>query len=198
MKFYFIIKRIIDIVFSLLVLILGIPIFILIAVLIKLESSGPVIFKHTRVGCKEKIFTLYKFRTMVKNAEKLQEKYKHLNKAVFPTFKIKNDPRLTTIGKYLRKTHLDELPNFINVLKGDMSIVGYRAPTPEEIRHYKDWHYKRFKQRPGITSLWVVKNYHRIGFDEWIKSDIHYNENCSLNLDLYIMYKTFEMIIKSI
>jgi lipopolysaccharide/colanic/teichoic acid biosynthesis glycosyltransferase len=197
MKIYSILKRFIDVLVSLLVFICGIPIFILVGILIKLNSPGSIIFRQKRVGCNQKIFTFYKFRTMVKDAEKLKEKYKHLNQAVFPTFKIKNDPRLTKIGRFLRKTNLDELPNFINVLKGDMSIVGFRPPTPNEIKHYKKWHFKRFDGKPGITSLWVSDSYHKSTFDNWIKSDIYYNKNCSLKLDLLVIYNTFKMVVKS-
>ena len=135
---------------------------------------------------------------MVKDADRLKEKYKHLNKAAFPTFKIPDDPRLTKIGRLLRKSSLDELPNFFNVLKGDMSIVGFRPPIPEEVRHYKEWHLKRFEEKPGITSSWAVDSYHKTSFDEWVKADIEYNRNCSLISDTKIIYRTFSMIINTL
>lgn len=198
MKLYSPIKRIIDILISLTVLTFGLPLFLLIAVLIKLDSPGPVLFKQKRLGSGKKPFTLYKFRTMVKDADDLKEKYMHLNQAPFPAFKIPDDPRLTKIGGYLRKSHLDELPNFINVLKGDMSIVGFRPPTEDEVQEYAEWHHRRFEGPAGITSLWVVDSYHTTSFDNWMKSDIDYNKKYSLKLDLLVMYCTFKIILKSL
>lgn len=197
MKFYLVVKRGVDFAVSLAVLTLGLPVFILIAAAIKLDSEGPVFFTQTRLGGDKKPFRLYKFRTMVKDAEKLRAKYEHLNKAAYPTFKIPQDPRLTRVGGFLRKLHLDELPNFINVLSGEMSVVGFRPPTADEVEKYESWHHERFLGKPGITSLWVVEGYHTASFDDWIRSDIGYGRGCSLPLDLYVMYGTFKVMVKA-
>jgi lipopolysaccharide/colanic/teichoic acid biosynthesis glycosyltransferase len=188
-------KRSFDIIVTLFsLLVLFIP-FIISAICIKLDSKGPIFFKQKRVGKNMKEFTLYKLRTMVQNAHKLQKKYEHLNEAYFPTFKIPNDPRLTKVGKLLRAFHLDEVPNFINVLKGDMSIVGYRPPLKSEVKHYKEWHKERFNGTPGITSLWAVKKYHTCSFDEWVQLDILYEKNSSLLFDISIIIRTIKKMI---
>ena len=198
MKLYPKIKRLFDVLFSFCVVIISSPIFLTIAIAVKASSRGPVIFKQKRLGSNKKTFTLYKFRTMPKNAEQLKEKYKHLDYTDGPVFKIKSDPRLTQLGRFLSQTNLDELPQFFNVLKGDMSIVGYRPPIPDEVCKYKKWQLERFKGIPGITSLWAVSGCHKIKFNDWIKMDISYNQNISFLLDLKIIAKTGLGIIKNI
>ena len=135
---------------------------------------------------------------MIKDAEQLKEKYKHLDFSDGPVFKIKDDPRFTKIGKFLNHSNLDELPQFINVLKGDMSIVGFRPPTPDETEQYKSWHFERFNGIPGMTSLWAVSGAHGIKFDDWIKMDIDYYNNISFLLDMKIISMTGFNLIKSI
>ena len=198
MKFYRLIKKITDPLIALVCLIILLPLFLVIAVIIKKDSKGPIIFKQKRVGHNQKIFTFYKFRTMVENAEELKEKYRHLNYADGPVFKIGNDPRFTKIGKILSKTNLDELPQLLNILKGDMHFVGFRPPTPDEVEQYKKWHLDRFKGYPGLTSLWAIDGMHRNKFDDWIKMDISYNNEESLLLDLKIIWKTGWKFVKGL
>ncbi len=192
------IKRVIDILFSIIFLVILNPVLLLMAILIKLDSSGPVIFKQKRVGGDGKIFVLYKFRTMGDGSEKLQKKYWHLNETDGPAFKIKNDPRLTKLGKRLRDTGIDELPQLLNVLKGEMSLVGPRPPLICEVKQYKKWQLKRLSIKPGITCLWFTRGGHKISFDNWVKSDIYYIENQSLSLDFYILSRTFMIFLKNL
>lgn len=172
------------------------PLFFITALVVKLDSEGPTIFKQKRVGHNRKVFTLYKFRTMVKNAEKLKENYKHLNYADGPVFKIINDPRLTRVGKILTKMNIDELPQLFNVVKGDMHFVGFRPHPVKEVAKYKKWHMERFKGYPGMTSKWAVEGMHNIKFDDWMRMDIDYAKNESLFLDLEILGKTGLTILK--
>ena len=198
MKFYRLIKKIIDPLIALICLIILSPLFFIISILIKKDSKGKIIFRQKRIGHDQKIFTMYKFRTMVKDAEKLKEKYKHLDFTDGPVFKIREDPRFTKIGKKLAKTNLDELPQLLNILKGNMYFVGFRPPLPDEIPQYEEWQLKRFKGYPGLTSSWAISGMHHIKFDEWIKIDIDYNDNQSLFLDLNIIWKTGLKFIKII
>lgn len=192
-------KRLLDFVISLIGLVATSPLMIAVAVLIKLSSPGPFIFKQKRVGAGGRLFTFYKFRTMIDGAEKLQDKYGHLNEADGPVFKIADDPRLTRYSKFLRDTNLDELPQLFNVLKGDMSLVGPRPPLPEEVKQYKDWQKRRLEVKPGLTSLWHAKGGNsRMSFDEWVKSDVNYVENQSLKLDLFIIYGTINLFLRNV
>jgi lipopolysaccharide/colanic/teichoic acid biosynthesis glycosyltransferase len=184
------IKRWIDVVVAGSLLILFFPLILFVALLIRLDSSGPVFFRQTRIGHKQQPFIMYKFRTMQEGAALRKQDLMHLNRAAFPAFKVPNDPRLTRVGRYLRKIHLDEIPNLVNVLRGEMSLVGFRPPTPDELPHYKPWHFRRFRGVPGITSLWVVHHYHCCSFDNWIRLDIYYNQHLSFCLDLCIMLRT--------
>jgi len=185
------IKRLMDILFSALALIILSPVFLLTAIAIKLTSPGPIFFVQDRVGLNKRHFRMYKFRTMIPDAEKKQDELEDLNEASGPVFKIKNDPRITPIGKILRKLSIDELPQLFNVLKGDMSLVG---PRPLPIRDYngfsEDWHRRRFSVRPGITCLWQVDGRSALPFDQWMKLDMEYIDNWSLWLDLKILIKT--------
>jgi lipopolysaccharide/colanic/teichoic acid biosynthesis glycosyltransferase len=198
MHFYRSVKHTIEPVIALISLILLSPLLLIISIIIKIDSKGPVFFKHKRVGHNKKVFTLYKFRSMIKNAEELKEKYKHLDFADGPVFKIKEDPRLTRFGKLLSKTNIDELPQLINILKRDMYFVGFRPPTPDEVAQYKNWHLNRFEGYPGLTSMWVVSGMHKNKFDDWIRMDLMYNDKESFFMDLKIILKTLFNIFKSV
>jgi exopolysaccharide biosynthesis polyprenyl glycosylphosphotransferase len=191
------VKRGIDILFSLIVLLLAAPCLIIVALLIKLTSPGPVFFTQERVGLNKRIFGLYKFRTMVAGAEKMQKELEQLNEASGPVFKINDDPRITWIGKYLRKTSVDELPQLLNVLQGEMSLVG---PRPLPVRDYEgfdeDWQRRRFSVRPGITCLWQVAGRSSIPFEKWMELDMEYIDKWSLGLDLRILAKTIPAVLK--
>jgi lipopolysaccharide/colanic/teichoic acid biosynthesis glycosyltransferase len=175
-------------VFSLLVL--SLPVLFLIWLAIKLEDDESVLFKQNRMGKDKKPFVMYKFRTMVVGAEELKGKYLHLNEADGPVFKIYNDPRNTRVGRFLARTGLDELPQFINIIKGEMALVGPRPLPIDEARRVPKKYEKRFSVLPGITSLWVVRGSHQLSFDEWMKLDLQYVENRSPWQDLSIMLLT--------
>jgi exopolysaccharide biosynthesis polyprenyl glycosylphosphotransferase len=179
------------------ILVIWFPAMLLIGVLIKLTSHGPVFFKQKRVGLRGRTFYMYKFRTMVFNAEALKESLITSNEADGPVFKIKNDPRITKIGKFLRKTGLDELPQFINVLIGDMSLVGPRPPIPSEVAQYERWQLRRLSMKPGITCTWQIEpNRNDISFNEWMKMDLNYIDNWSNKLDLVLFFKTIRTVVK--
>jgi len=169
------------------------PFVLMIALIIKLTSKGPVIFKQERVGLRGRKFYIYKFRTMVYNAEILKNTLIKQNETDGPAFKIKNDPRITRVGKILRKTGLDELPQLFNVLKGEMSLIGPRPPLPEEVEKYERWQLKRLSVKPGITCTWqVIPNRHDILFEKWMKLDIQYIENWSIKKDFLLIFKTIK------
>lgn len=190
------IKHITDFLMAFFGLLLLSPVLLVVAVLIKVTSPGPVIFKQKRVGLRGREFSMYKFRTMVKNAEALKAKLEDQNEMDGPVFKIKNDPRLTPIGAFLRKTSIDEIPQFFNVLKGEMSIVGPRPPVPDEVKKYERWQIRRLSMRPGITCIWQVSGRNQIGFDDWMKMDLLYIDNWSLKLDLVLLFKTIRTIFE--
>ena len=189
------IKAIFDFIFSLLVIVLASPVFVLISLLIKLTDNGPVFFKQKRVGLRGRKFYAYKFRTMVTNAEELKAKLMEDNEMDGPVFKMKNDPRITKIGRFLRKTSLDELPQFFNVLMGDMSVVGPRPPVPQEVKEYERWQLRRLSMKPGITCTWQVSGRNDIPFEQWMKMDLDYIDNWSLKLDFVIFLKTIRTMI---
>ncbi len=186
-------KALLDFVISIVVLILLSPAMIFIGILIKLDG-GPVFFLQKRTGLNGRQFYCYKFRTMVVNAESLQKNLMDKNEQAGPVFKIKNDPRVTKIGRFLRKTSLDELPQFINVLKGDMAIVGPRPPIPSEVKQYKRWQQRRLSMKPGITCIWQVSGRNNIPFDQWMKMDMQYIDTWSLKLDFIILLKTIRVV----
>jgi exopolysaccharide biosynthesis polyprenyl glycosylphosphotransferase len=192
-----VIKRVIDIVASAVLLILLSPVLLLAILLIKLTSPGPVMFVQQRLGLNKRHFGIYKFRTMVVDAEKRMKDIEHLNEVSGPVFKIKNDPRITPIGKFLRKTSIDELPQLLNVFKGDMSLVG---PRPLPIRDYEgfseDWQRRRFSIRPGITCLWQIGGRSSISFEKWMELDLQYIDKWSLWLDIEILLKTIPAVLK--
>jgi len=192
---YRVAKRIIDVVFSGLFLLVGAPFLAVVALAIKLDSRGPVIFKQTRVGRGGRHFTFYKFRSMAIDAERRKDEIEHLNEVSGPVFKVRNDPRVTRVGRILRRFSLDELPQFYNVLKGDMSLVGPRPPLPEEVRRYQPWHLKRLSVTPGITCLWQVNGRSRIGFDEWVRLDLEYIAKRSILLDVIIIARTVPAVL---
>ncbi len=187
-------KRLFDLVAAIGALVITAPAFALIAILIKLTSPGPVIYSQTRCGLNGRRFTLYKFRSMVTNADELKEDLEHLSHRDI-AFKLLNDPRVTPIGRFLRKYSIDEWPQFYNILRGDMSLVGPRPPLPLEVEQYARWHKRRLRMRPGLTCLWVILGRDRLDFDSWMQSDINYIENWSLKLDCAIMLKTIPHVL---
>jgi exopolysaccharide biosynthesis polyprenyl glycosylphosphotransferase len=190
------IKNLFSTTVSFLVLLVWFPVLLGISLLIKLSSKGPVFFKQKRVGLRGRTFHMYKFRTMVQNAEQLQASLMSANEVDGPVFKIKDDPRITKIGKFLRKTGLDELPQFYNVLKGDMSLVGPRPPIPSEVKQYKRWQLRRLSMKPGITCIWqIAPNRNNISFEEWMKLDLQYIDNWSFKLDVILFLKTIRTVI---
>jgi exopolysaccharide biosynthesis polyprenyl glycosylphosphotransferase len=193
--FCILIKSLIDRMSALVGIIMVSPIFLLISVLIKVTSEGSVFFKQKRVGLNGERFYMYKFRTMVKNADKMKKLLQDKNEMDGPVFKIKDDPRMTSVGRILRKFSLDELPQLFNVLLGDMSLVGPRPPLPEEVSQYELWQRRRLSVKPGITCLWQVNGRNNIDFQDWMKLDLEYIDNWSLWLDIKILAKTLPAVI---
>jgi len=188
-------KQAIDITLGTVTLILSAPFLALISLGIKLTSRGPILFKQERCGLNGRTFIMLKFRTMVHNAEALRHKITHMNEMSGPVFKAKNDPRVTPFGRFLRKFSLDELPQLINVLRGDMSIVGPRPPVPEEVAQYDLAERRRLSMKPGLTCLWQVNGRNNTDFSEWMRLDLQYIDNWSLLLDLRILLLTFPAVI---
>jgi exopolysaccharide biosynthesis polyprenyl glycosylphosphotransferase len=190
------IKRVIDITVSFLLLIILSPLFLLIALAIKISSPGPIFYQWNVVGFNKKPFKSWKFRTMVVNADVLKEKLQDLNEMQGPVFKIKNDPRVTKIGKILRKYSLDELPQLWSVLKSDMSLIGPRPAGPHELIRYESWQRRKLSFKPGLSCLWQVNGRNHIAnFDDWVKMDLEYIDNWSLWLDCKILFKTIPTVI---
>lgn len=190
-------KLIFDKVFSFLVLLCLLPVFFVIAIAIKVSSPGPIFFKQTRVGLRGKQFKVWKFRTMVVNAEDKLHELQEQNEQDGPVFKIANDPRVTKIGRILRKTSLDELPQFVNVLKGDMSVVGPRPPIPSEVEKYERWQLRRLSVKPGITCIWQVSGRNKISFKEWMLLDLQYIDTWSFKLDILLILQTVRAVFRS-
>lgn len=189
------VKRVLDVVVSACGLLLTAPLLGLIVLLIKATSPGPALFRQERCGLNGRRFQLLKFRTMVLNAEALKEEVRAFNEMSGPVFKMRDDPRLTPIGRILRRWSLDELPQLWNVLRGDMSLVGPRPPLPEEVEKYDDWQRRRLSMRPGITCLWQCSGRNTIDFDEWMKMDLEYIDTWSLALDLEILARTVPAVL---
>ena len=184
-------KRLIDIVGSLCGIILLSPLFLIVAILIKLEDpKGKVFFAQERNGKYPKTFKMYKFRSMVHNAEDLLKDLMDRNEQTGPVFKINDDPRITKVGKFIRKTSIDELPQLFNVLKGDMSLVGPRPPIHHEVEQYNSYQMQRLAVKPGLTCIWQVSGRNNIGFDEWVEMDIEYIKTRNLWLDIKLIFKT--------
>lgn len=190
-------KRLLDICGSVGLLLAMAPIFGIVALLIKLDSAGPVFFRQERVGLNKRRFRLFKFRTMVEGAETQQQTLESLNEAEGPVFKIKDDPRITRLGKVLRRYSIDELPQLLNVLKGEMSLVGPRPlPVRDIERIDAQWHKRRLSVRPGVTCLWQVNGRSDVSFNEWVRMDLEYIDQWSLGLDLKILIKTIPVVLK--
>ena len=189
-------KRLIDLVVSATSLVLLSPLFAVVSIIIKSTSKGPIFFRQQRVGYNGRLFTCLKFRTMVENAEEIKRDLSMLNEMDGPVFKIKNDPRLTKVGRMLRKTSIDELPQLINVLKGDMSLVGPRPPVPGEVEQYDLKSRRRLSMKPGITCIWQVSGRSTISFERWMELDRQYIDKWSLWLDFKILAKTIPAVLR--
>jgi exopolysaccharide biosynthesis polyprenyl glycosylphosphotransferase len=191
------IKKIMDISVSIFLIICLSPLLLVISILIKITSKGPIVFKQARVGLRGRQFSLYKFRTMIADAEILKKDLAAENEMDGPVFKIKNDPRVTSIGKFLRRTGLDELPQLFNILKGEMSLIGPRPPLPTETVQYKRWQLRRLSVKPGLSCFWQIKtDRNNIKFEKWMELDLAYIDNWSLRLDFIILLKTIGTIFK--
>jgi exopolysaccharide biosynthesis polyprenyl glycosylphosphotransferase len=190
-------KRLMDICGSALLLLALAPLLMIVAVLIKLDSPGAVFYTQERVGLNKRHFRVFKFRTMVEGADKQQPMLEDLNEAEGPVFKIKDDPRITRIGKFLRRFSIDELPQLFNVLRGEMSLVGPRPlPTRDIERIDALWHKRRLSVKPGVTCLWQVNGRSDVNFDHWVRMDLEYIDKWSLELDLRILLKTIPAVLK--
>lgn len=187
-------KRVVDFVVAAVALAVASPVLLAAAAMIRLSSRGPVIFRQTRCGLNGRRFVLYKFRSMVENAEELKQQVAHLNVKKL-NFKIPNDPRLTSVGRWLRKFSIDELPQLWNVLKGDMSLVGPRPATPDEVAHYERWQRRRLRMRPGLTCIWAIEGRDRLDVDTVMKMDMQYIDTWSLSLDSRILLRTIPLVL---
>jgi exopolysaccharide biosynthesis polyprenyl glycosylphosphotransferase len=190
------VKRVLDMALGVLALIIAALPMLVIAAIVKLGSPGAVFFKQKRVGKAGEVFTCYKFRSMYRDAEARLEELRKYNEVDGPIFKMRNDPRLTPFGKFLRRTSLDELPQVFNILRGEMSFVGPRPPTPDEVTKYSEWHLKRLDVTPGLTGLWQVSGRSDLSFDDMVKLDIYYAENWSLEMDTMIILRTIPAVLK--
>ena len=191
---YFFIKRSIDIFGSVLGIILLSPLLIIICIMIKLESKGPIFFNQERVGQDGKLFKMYKFRSMVSNAEDLLEDIMHKNEMTAPMFKMKDDPRITKVGKFIRKTSIDELPQLVNIIKGEMSIVGPRPNLPQEVAQFNECYKLKLIARPGLTCFWQVAGRNAIDFDDWMKLDMKYVKERNTWVDIKLIFKTVKVL----
>jgi lipopolysaccharide/colanic/teichoic acid biosynthesis glycosyltransferase len=187
-------KRVLDVVLCVIALPCVIPILAMCAIAIRLDSRGPVVFSQWRTGQGGRRFRFYKLRTMVEDAEALKERYRHLNELTYPDFKISNDPRITRVGRWLRRSSLDELPQIVNVLCGDMSLVGPR-PTSFSATTYRLWHTARLEMVPGLTGLWQISGRNEVDFDDRLRLDIAYQRHQSLWLDVRILWRTIGSVL---
>jgi len=194
-EFELFIKALVDRVVAICGLLLLAPLFAILALIIKLNSPGPVFFRQQRSGLNGRTFTLLKFRTMVANAEELKARLTGQNEMDGPVFKMKDDPRITSIGRMLRKTSLDELPQLINILRGDMSLVGPRPPLPAEVKDYHPWQRRRLSMKPGLTCIWQVSGRNNISFEKWMKMDLEYIDHWSLALDVKLLFRTVPAVM---
>jgi exopolysaccharide biosynthesis polyprenyl glycosylphosphotransferase len=190
------IRRILDLIIASLILLIFGPLFMLpTAILIKLTSRGAILFKQIRCGLNGRQFVMYKFRSMVDNAEQLRVELEKLNEMDGPVFKFSKDPRVTSIGRIIRRFSIDELPQVFNVLRGDMSLVGPRPPLPQEVALYERWQRRRLSMKPGMTCLWQISGRNEVSFEDWMKLDLTYIDNWSLLLDLKILLKTVPAVL---
>jgi len=192
---YLLAKRIMDICLCALALPIVLPVMLLCALCVWIENPGPILFCQSRTGKGGHRFKMFKFRTMVKNADELKAKYAHLNQLQWPDFKVQDDPRVTRTGKILRKTSLDEIPQIFNVLRGEMSLVGPR-PTSFDVSTYDLWHTERLEVTPGITGLWQISGRSDLEFDQRLRLDIEYIETRSIGLDIKILLKTVGAVVR--
>jgi exopolysaccharide biosynthesis polyprenyl glycosylphosphotransferase len=192
-----IITRLIDITVSLFGLIIGSPFYLLIALSVKFTSPGPIIYRQERVGLNGKHFFMLKFRSMYSNAEQRLAQLLSQNEAQGPIFKMKADPRRTPVGRFLRRTSLDEVPQLLNILRGEMSLVGPRPPLPAEVAQYEEWQKGRLAIKPGLTGLWQVRGRSNISFEEGVLMDIYYIENWSLRLYIQTLLRTIPAVLFS-
>ncbi len=188
-------KRALDVVVAALALAILLPLFVIIAVVIRLDSPGPVLYRCTRVGRGGVPFTFWKFRSMANGADCDKSKLLHLNEVDGPVFKLSRDPRMTRVGRWLRRTSIDELPQLVHVLVGHMTLVGPRPPEPEEVVQYEPWQRRRLAVRPGLTCLWQISGRSLIGFEEWMRLDLEYVSRRSFALDLRILLRTIPAVI---
>ncbi|MDZ7859858.1 MAG: sugar transferase [Candidatus Krumholzibacteriota bacterium] len=195
-RLYRVTKRISDVIIAVAILLLVLPLIPVIIILIKIDTKGPLLFKQKRIGKDGREFNLYKFRSMVEGADNTVESLRQLSDSEGPIFKLKNDPRITSVGCFLRRSSLDELPQLINVLKGEMSIVGPRPNLPSEVAQYLSWQKKRLDVKPGITCFWQIAGRSHIGFHEWMRLDLQYIEKRGFRTDLMIILKTFPAVIE--
>lgn len=193
---YFLIKRLFDFLATFFLVLFLLPFFAAVMLLIYLDDRGPVFYRQTRIGRNGKPFTFYKFRSMVKNADQLKESLADRNEADGPAFKIKDDPRITKVGKFIRKTSIDELPQLLNVLKGDVSLVGPRPHLPCEVEGYKPEYYRRLAAQPGLVCLREVSGRSKLSFEKWVELDLEYLEHRSLGMDAKILLKAFKAVLK--
>jgi exopolysaccharide biosynthesis polyprenyl glycosylphosphotransferase len=189
-----VLKRALDFIIALAGLIILSPFLAIVALLIRLTSPGPAVFKQLRCGLNGRLFTFYKFRSMVMDAEQMKEQFAHLNQKT-TAFKIADDPRLTRLGKWIRKFSIDELPQLVNVLRGDMSLVGPRPAVPDEVEHYERWQRRRLRMRPGLTCLWAIRGRDKLDFDTWMRMDLEYIDHWSLLLDCKIFLKSIPGVL---
>jgi len=190
-------KRLLDVCAAAIALLLLSPLFLFTALAIKLDSRGPVFYRSTRLGYRAQPFSFLKFRSMVADAERRKKDLEHLNEMDGPVFKIRDDPRVTRVGRWLRRTSLDELPQLIHVLRGEMSLVGPRPPIPEEVEQYEPWQRRRLSVVPGITCLWQVSGRNKIGFDDWMRLDAEYIDSLSFWMDLKILIRTVLAVVRT-
>ena len=188
-------KRLFDLVVGVLILLLLIPIIPAIAIMIKLDTPGPVFFRQDRVGRHGRVFKFYKFRSMYREAESRKVEMEALNEQKGPVFKVRSDPRITSVGRFLRQSSLDEIPQIVNVLKGDMSLVGPRPQMPSEVAHYEPWHRVRLEVKPGITCLWQISGRSQLSFDEWMELDVRYVRERGPLTDIMILLKTVPAVM---
>jgi len=190
------VKRAFDVLLSLTALLLLSPVLVLIAALIKLSDGGPIFFVQRRVGLRGQTFRMLKFRSMVVHAERLRPKLQLCNESNGPVFKMRRDPRVTAIGRFIRRYSLDELPQLLNILRGDMSVVGPRPSLPSEVLSYQQWQYRRFAVRPGLTCFWQVSpDRYQVSFDEWMQLDLRYVDEWNLRLDAELILRTFRVVL---
>jgi exopolysaccharide biosynthesis polyprenyl glycosylphosphotransferase len=189
-------KRTMDLIASGVLLLLLSPVLALISLWIKRDTSGPVLFKQTRIGRDGRPFSCWKFRTMVQDAESQRAELEHLSEGPGLLFKLKEDPRVTKVGLKLRRYSIDELPQLWNVIRGDMSLVGPRPALPTEAEQYDDWVHNRLKVRPGMSGLWQVSGRTETSFSDYVRYDLFYIQNWSLSLDLWILWRTFRAVFK--